>query len=88
MISSADTVQQLVVDIDDVSLVKSIKQAISLLKGVSSVKVNKPKVKMSQQEFFQKLDESIESAKSGKVVRMKANESGKEFLDRVLCLTK
>ena len=88
MISSANTVQQLVVSIDDASLVKSIKNAISLLKGVSSVKEQKPKVKMTEKEFFQKLDDSIESARKGKITRMRSNESGKEFLDRVLCHTK
>ncbi|OWV02506.1 MULTISPECIES: hypothetical protein [unclassified Fibrobacter] len=88
MITSANAVQQLVVDVEDASLLKSIKQAISMLKGVSSVTVNKPKVRMTQQEFFKKLDDSVASAKRGRTVRMLSNESGQEFLDRILCHTK
>ena len=87
MITVSKKKRQLIVDIEDGSLLKSIKQAISLLKGVSSVKESEP-IKMTEKQFFQKLDDSIASMQKGKPVRMKQNESGKEFLERILCLTK
>lgn len=43
---------------------------------------------MTEKEFFAKLDESIASAENGNSDEMGANESGEEFLERILCCTK
>ena len=40
---------------------------------------------MTEKEFFAKLDESIASAENGNCDEMGANESGEEFLKRILC---
>ncbi len=79
---------RLIVDIDEPSLLNSIKKAILLLKGVSAVNVKQPKVKMTENEFFSKLDLSVASPKKGKSIRMRQNESGMEFINRLLCATK
>lgn len=44
---------RLIVDIDEPALLSSIKKAILLLKGVSAVNVKQPKVKMTENKFFQ-----------------------------------
>lgn len=54
---------RLIVDIDEPALLSSIKKAILLLKGVSAVNVKQPKVKMTENEFFSKLDLSVASQK-------------------------
>lgn len=79
---------KLIVDIDEHALLSSIKKAILLLKGVSAVNVKQPKVKMTETEFFSKLDSSVASTKKGKSIRMRQNESGMEFINRLLCTTK
>ncbi len=79
---------RLIVDIDEPALLSSIKKAILLLKGVSAVNVKQPKVKMTENEFFSKLDLSVASQKKGKSIRMRQNESGMEFINRLLCPTK
>jgi len=82
------TASQLIVSIEDPAMLNSLKKAIQLLKGVSGVSVSKPKVRMSEKEFYEKLDASIESGKNGKTLRMKKNESGEQFINRILCHSK
>ena len=43
---------QLIVTIDDISLVKKISQAVKLIKGVSSVSVSKPKTNILLSESY------------------------------------
>ncbi|MCQ2196500.1 MAG: hypothetical protein MJZ60_03140 [Bacteroidaceae bacterium] len=45
----------------------------------------KPKVKMTEEEFFAKLDESIASAKAGNRIAMNEGETTDQFVDRLLC---
>ena len=40
---------------------------------------------MSEQEFYEKLDHSINQVKEGKVVYQKEGESANDFIDRMLC---
>ena len=88
MIATTVTEPQLIVNVSDTSMLKALKNAILLLKGVSSVKECLPKTEMTEKEFFAKLDESIASAENGNSDEMGANESGEEFLERILCCTK
>lgn len=85
---SAPTKPQLIVDVENVSMLKALKQAILLLKGVSSVKEYRSDEEMTESEFFAKLDESLKSGKNGKCVEMNDSETGAAFLDRILCDTK
>lgn len=88
MIATSVTKPQLIVDVSDISMLKAMKNAILLLKGVSSVKECLPKAEMTEKEFFAKLDESIASAENGCCDEMGANESGEDFLNRILCRTR
>lgn len=40
---------------------------------------------MSEKEFYEKLDRSIQEAKDGKVIRQKDGEKIDDFIDRMLC---
>lgn len=42
----------------------------------------------NEKEFFAKLDESIASMNQGSCDVMESDESGAEFLERILCRTK
>lgn len=44
-----------------------------------------PKVKMTENEFRQKLASSRASAAKGNVVAMQEGESGADFINRILC---
>jgi hypothetical protein len=88
MIATTATEPQLIVNVSDSSMLKSLKDAILLLKGVSSVKECLPKTEMNEKEFFAKLDESIASMNHGSCDVMESDESGAEFLERILCRTK
>ena len=88
MIATTAAEPQLIVKVRDSSMLKSLKSAILLLKGVSSVKECLPKTEMSEKEFFSKLDKSIASARNGKCDEMGSDESGAKFLERILCRTK
>ncbi|MBQ3839220.1 MAG: hypothetical protein II819_04630 [Fibrobacter sp.] len=88
MIATTVTEPQLVVNVSDASLMKSLKNAILLLKGVSSVRECLPKTEMSKKEFFAKLDKSIASMENGACEEMGSTESGADFLERIICRTK
>ena len=88
MIATTMNEPQLIVSVSDASMLKSLKNAILLLKGVNSVKEIHPKTEMSEKEFFAKLDKSIASMENGICDEMDVNESGAEFLNRILCRTK
>jgi hypothetical protein len=88
MIATTVTEPELIVKVNDASMLKALKNAILLLKGVASVKECLPKTEMSEKEFFARLDESIASVKDGSCDEMGTDESGAEFLERILCRTK
>ncbi|MDO4956021.1 MAG: hypothetical protein Q4E60_03255 [Bacteroidales bacterium] len=46
------------------------------------------KTKMSEAEFYEKINKSVESAKKGRVYKMQAGESINDFIDRLLCKEK
>ena len=62
---------QLIVTIDDISLVKKISQAVKLIKGVSSVSVSKPKTNILQSESYKA---GIEDIKKGNVTTYSSSD--------------
>lgn len=47
--------------------------------------VKESDVVMSEKEFYEKLDHSIQQAKEGKVIRQQDGESIENFVNRMLC---
>lgn len=43
---------------------------------------------MSEAEFYEKINKSVESAKKGRVYKMQDGESINDFIDRLLCKEK
>lgn len=62
---------QLIVTIDDISLVKKISQAVKLIKGVSSVSVSKPQTNILQSESYKA---GIEDIKKGNVTTYSSSD--------------
>ena len=54
-------------------------------KSYKIVPVTEDDTLMSKEEFFAKIDRSLQQAKEGKVYEMKEDESTKDFLNRLLC---
>lgn len=76
---------QINITLEDVSVLAYVKTLLKQMKGVRSVKVGTlPKVSMTEEEYYQKIDHSIASAKEGPRYVMNANESGAEFLQRLV----
>lgn len=73
--------------LSDMSVLSDIKKALKLYKGVESVKTSTaPKTKMTEAEFYEKINKSVESAKKGRVYKMQDGESTSDFIDRLLCI--
>lgn len=64
---------------------KSVRRALAKRLNESIEAEKAPKVKMTEEEFYAKIDRSLESAKNGNVIRMRDNETPSQFLDRMLC---
>ena len=62
---------QLIVTIDDMSLVKKISDAVKLLKGVTSVSVSKPKNQILQSASYKK---GMEDIKNGNVTSYSSSD--------------
>ena len=79
------------ITLEDNAMVADIKKAIKMLRGISSVRIARPKAtkcktKYTEQEFYAKLDKSIESAKHGPLYTMASDESAEEFINRILAM--
>ncbi len=78
---------QLDVTLDDIHTLSYIKTLLKQMKGVRSVSVKSvPKVKMSKEEFHAKIDASLANTSKETSVSMGQNETGEQFLKRVLTL--
>lgn len=75
---------QFTIDVD-ASMKRAIKQILKQLKGVMSVKETTPKIKMTEKEYYEMLDHSIEQANNGKTIAMNENESVDDYLNRLIC---
>ena len=67
---------------------KSVRHALAKRLNASIELEKEPKVKMSEAEFYAKLDKSIEATKNGPVYAMGTNETGEEFINRLLSATR
>ena len=73
--------------LEDTSAVKTILALLKQLKGVHSVKAGKveeSKVQMTEKEFYAKLDKSIASSDESTMMVMVTEESGAQFINRML----
>ncbi len=76
---------QINITLEDVNVLAYVKTLLKQMKGVHSVKVSTiPKVSMTEEEYYQKIDHSIASSKKGQRYAMRTNESGAEFLQRLV----
>lgn len=75
---------QLVIDVEDPSIIKTLKTLARQLKGVMSVREVKPKTKMSEKEFYDMIDHSAKTARTDGANMKKAEESMSEYLNRLI----
>lgn len=82
--TSSSPTTQLLVDIEDVSVLRAIKTAIKQLKGVGLVKEVKPRVKMSEAEFCDMIKKSAQTVRLDGANQKHANESVQEYVNRLI----
>lgn len=75
---------QLLVDVEDTSVLRAIKTAIRQLKGVGLVKEVKPHVKMSEAEFCDMIKKSAQSVRPDGSNQKRENESMQEYVNRLI----
>ena len=63
---------------------KTIRRTLAKRLNASIEAEDKPKTKMTEAEYYAKLDKSIEASKSGKAIVMGTEETGEEFINRML----
>jgi len=64
---------------------KSVRHVLAKRLNASIEAEKEPKVKMTEAEFYAKLDRSIESARKGNTIAMEEGETTDQFIDRLLC---
>ena len=76
------------VTLDDISVTTHLKTLLKQMKGVRavSVKMECPKAEMTEDEFYAKIDHSLQQAAEGKVYRSMPGESADAFLDRLIAM--
>jgi len=73
--------------LDDIHVLDTVKKIMRQIKGVHSVRVEQmPKVKMTEKEFYDKIDRSIASIQNKPMYTMGDNESSEDFLNRITSL--
>lgn len=85
-ISQTMTPTQMVVSIEDRSMLRVIKAAIMQLKGVTKVREITPKPQYTKAEFYEKIEKSVKSAENNNVYAQEEGESVDQFIDRLLCI--
>lgn len=63
---------------------KAVRHALAKKLEASIQAEKEPKAKMTEEEFYAKIDASIASAKQGRVYTMGEKETGEEFVNRLL----
>lgn len=63
---------------------KTVRHALAKRLNASIEAEKEPKVKMTEAEFYAKLDRSIENTDKGPVFTMLENETGEQFINRLL----
>lgn len=85
-ITQTMTPTQMMVSIEDRSMLRAIKAAIMQLKGVTKVREITPKTRYTKAEFYQKIEKSVKSAENNNVFAQEEGESVDQFIDRLLCI--
>lgn len=85
-LSQTITPTQMMVSIEDRSMLRAIKAAIMQLKGVTKVKEITPKTHYTEAEFYKKIEKSVKSAENNNVFAQEQGESVDQFIDRLLCI--
>mgnify|MGYP003300811353 CR=1 FL=1 len=67
---------------------KSVQRALSKKLNEKFEQERRAKVKMSEQEFYAKLDKSLASTAAGPIYTMEEDESGEDFINRLLSNSK
>lgn len=65
---------------------KSVQKALAERLNASIKAEKEAKVKMTEEEFYAKLDESIADAKAGNLITQFDGETTDDFIDRLLCI--
>ena len=79
-------VASLDITVENPAVLTYIKTLLKQMKGVRSVKVTrKPKIEMTEEEYRTKIENSASQFDEGKYVAMNPDESGMDFINRVLC---
>lgn len=74
------------IEMDNPSVFRTVKTLLRQIKGVSTVKVTqKPRVKMTEEEFYAKIDAARQNAESGNVFAQRDGECINDFINRMLC---
>lgn len=74
------------ITMEDSNVMPYIKTLLKQLKGVRSVKVvQKPAVEISKEVYLAAIEESAKQIDEGKCISMKPDESGEDFIKRLLC---
>jgi len=74
------------ITMDDSNVMPYIKTLLKQLKGVRSVRVvQKPTVEIPKEDYLAAIEESAKQIEEGKCVSMKTDESGEDFIKRLLC---
>lgn len=75
---------QFIVDVESPAILKTIKQLLKQLKGVNSVKEVKPKVKMSEAEFYDMIEKSAKTVRSDGANMKRPNESMSDYVNQLI----
>lgn len=65
---------------------KSVQRTLAKRLNAQIEEEKQAKARMTEEEFYAKIDSSLESAKAGKILKMNEGETTDEFLDRILCI--
>lgn len=71
-------------NVEDPSIVKTIKTLVRNMKGVMAVKEVKPRTKMTEQEFYSMIDKSVQTIRTDGENLKSPNESMEDYVSRLL----
>lgn len=75
---------RLELNVEDPAIVKTIKTLVRSMKGVMSVKEVKPRVKMSETEFYDMIEQSAKTVRTDSVNMKKLDESMSDYVYRLI----
>lgn len=75
---------QLELNVEDPAVVKTIKTLVRHMKGVMSVKEVKPRIKMTEAEFYNMIEQSAKTVRMDGANMKMADESMSEYVNRLI----